>query len=67
MTEHPFDVWAKAELRRLEEEERREKSKKIYEERERIKMERYLNAPIMGLDGKIVGGKSLSKGEKDKT
>lgn len=60
MSEDDFDRWVKSELKRLEAEERREESRKAYEERERIKMERYLNAPSMDLDGNIVGGKSLS-------
>ena len=60
MTEDPIYQWAESELRRIEEDEKWEVKKKLIEERERIRIERYLNAPIMGLDGKIVGGKSLS-------
>jgi hypothetical protein len=54
MTDDPLVDWAKSELKRLELEEKREESRKAYEDRERIKRERYYNAPIMGLDGKII-------------
>ena len=65
-SDDPLIAWAKSELRRLDAEERFEASKKAYEERELKRMERYLNAPSMGLDGKMIGGKSLSEGEKNK-
>jgi len=64
MIEDPFIKWAKSELKRLEREEEWEKIDKELEERKQIKRERYLNAPVMNLDGKIVGCKSLSTGEK---
>ena len=54
MTVDPLVRWAKSELKRLEDEKNWEKVKKDIEERERIKRERYLNAPVMGLDGKII-------------
>lgn len=54
MREDPFDRWAREELRRLEREERREEAKKAFEERKRIREDRYLDAPVMGLDGKII-------------
>jgi len=54
MTEDPLIQWAKSELKRLEVEERLEESRRAYEERERIKRERYFNAPLMRLDGKII-------------
>ena len=54
MTEDIFIKWAKSELKRLEREEKWEKIDKELEERKQIKRERYLNAPIMGLDGKII-------------
>ena len=54
MTHDPLVEWAKSELKRLEGEEKYEKSRRAYEERERIRRERYLNAPVMGLDCKII-------------
>jgi hypothetical protein len=54
MTENPLVKWAESELKRLEREEKREESRRAYDERERTKRDRYLNAPIMGLDGKII-------------
>ena len=66
MTEVPFMKWAESELRRIEEIEKWEVKKKLIEERERIRIERYFNAPSMGLDGKIIGRKSLSEREAEK-
>lgn len=60
MREDAFDRWAKSELERLDREEQREKRKKEIETENELRAERYFNAPTMSIDGKIIGGKSLS-------
>ncbi|GAH43143.1 unnamed protein product, partial [marine sediment metagenome] len=59
-------TWAEAELKRIEAIELKEESKMDEWKRELDRMERLYNAPTMGLDGKIIGGKSLSERERAK-
>ena len=69
MNEEPLYIRrARAELKRLElEEYERNRIKEIEADivrRRFIKIEKYLNAPVMNLEGVIIGRKSLSTGEK---
>ena len=66
MTEDPLKRWAKSELERLDREERREKSRIADQERALIIRERYINAPVINLEGKVIVRNTLSKGEKNK-
>ena len=60
MGEDLLKKWAKVELERLDREEKREKIREELEAQEEAKAERYFNAPIMDIDGNLVGGKSIS-------
>lgn len=62
----PLYKWAESELNRVEAIERKEELKRDEWKRELELIERLYNAPTMGLDGKIIGGKSLSEGEAEK-
>lgn len=65
MTEEPYYIrMAKLELRRLEREEENRRIDQELAKRKQLKRERYLNAPVMNLEGKVIGRKSLSSGEK---